>query len=306
MREVKGVNLYAGRQEENLPDFRPSFPYIGTYIEYDATQRVFAPWHWHKAIEVFYIQSGQLEYHTPGGTMVFSQGAGGMINSNVLHSTKSLADHTVPMLHIFDVDLITGGQGSLIEEKYILPVTAQSGMEIIPFYPQNPGQKEILDIICKAFSLEEGKPGYEIRLRNLLSEAWMMVLEQITAQSASKEFLGIKSNNKNSDKIKMLMVYVREHYGEKITIADMASATFLSQRECFRIFQDCLHTTPMDYVKKYRIQMACRMLADCRESVTNISQACGLGASSYFGKVFKDCMGCTPMEYRQKWQDRDI
>ena len=79
----------------------------------------------------------------------------------------------------------------------------------------------------------------------------------------------------------------------------------LSLIHIFRLFHNCLHMTPVEYIKSYRLQMACQMLARGREPVTSIAQACGLGSSSYFGKVFREQTGCTPSEYRQKWQDHD-
>lgn len=42
-----------------------------------------------------------------------------------------------------------------------------------------------------------------------------------------------------------------------------------------------------------------------QEPVTVISHACGLGSSSYFGKVFREYAHCTLSEYRRKWQDCD-
>lgn len=112
--------------------------------------------------------------------------------------------------------------------------------------------------------------------------------------------------NKNNDKIKLMMAYIHEHYSEKISISELAAAAYLSERECFRVFHDCLHTTPVEYIKTYRLQAACQMLARGQEPVTVISQACGLGSSSYFGKVFREYAHCTPLEYRRKWQDSDI
>ena len=101
------------------------------------------------------------------------------------------------------------------------------------------------------------------------------------------------------------MIYVHQHYSEKLVISQLASAVFLSERECFRIFQECLHMTPMQYIQNYRLQMACQMLAETRASVTEISHACGLGSSSsYFGKVFREYMNCTPGEYRQKTEHK--
>lgn len=40
----------------------------------------------------------------------FYAGSGGMVNSNVLHMTKALSqtEHTIQLLHIFDVSLLSG------------------------------------------------------------------------------------------------------------------------------------------------------------------------------------------------------
>lgn len=61
------------------------FPYIASYAELDKYEGVTAPWHWHPAVELFYMESGTLEYTTPTGKWVFPAGSGGLVNSNVLH-----------------------------------------------------------------------------------------------------------------------------------------------------------------------------------------------------------------------------
>jgi len=72
-----------------------------------------------------------------------------------------------------------------------------------------------------------------------------------------------------------------------------------------RSLSHSLPKTPAEYIKSYRLQKACQMLAGTSEPLTVVSQACGLGSSSYFGKVFREHAHCTPSEYRQKWQDFD-
>ena len=62
---------------------------------------------------------------------------------------------------------------------------------------------------------------------------------------------------------------------------------------------------PVEYIKAYRLQAACQMLAKGQEAVTVISHECGLGSSSYFGKVFREYTHCSPTEYRRKWQNSD-
>ena len=303
MKKIQEIIFHPGSKEEILPDFMPDFSYIASWVESDRYMGCFAPWHWHKAVELFYIENGTLEYHTPEGKILFSKGSGGMVNSNILHMTKvaSQTRQTTQLLHIFDTCLISGEQGSRIEQKYTMPVITAPQIEIISLHPDHFAQAEILKLIRNSFYLSSKEFGFEVRLRAALSEIWLRIFEQVHPLLDKQ-----KRVNKNNDKIKSLMIYVHEHYSEKISIAELAASAFLSERECFRVFHNCLHITPMEYIKNYRLQMACQMLARRNDSITAISHACGLGSSSYLGKIFREYMNCTPSEYRQKWQDCDI
>lgn len=303
MKSIHTIEFHTGSKEERLPGFASDFPYIASRVEFDKYMGRFVPWHWHKTVELFYIESGVLEYSTPKGKMLFPAGSGGMVNSNVLHMTRPLEilDKNIQLLHIFDPTLIAGEQGSRIEQKYVVPIITAPQIEIIALYPDHPAQVKILEIIRKSFHLHDHDFGYEIKLRETLSVIWIQLLAMSRSMLEEK-----RDYDRTNDKIKLMMVYVHEHYAEKIQIAELAAAAFISERECFRVFHDCMHMTPVQYIKSYRLQMACQMLAKGRETITCISHACGLGSSSYFGKVFQEHIGCTPIEYRRRWQDNDI
>lgn len=98
--------------------------------------------------------------------------------------------------------------------------------------------------------------------------------------------------------LQQMLLYVRQHYGEKITIHDLASAARVSRHVCYCLFQAYLHTTPADYLNEYRLSAACRMLVQTRLSVREISSACGMN-QSYFTQMFRLAVGCTPLEYRR-------
>lgn len=302
MKDITNIEFLTGSKEERLPGFASDFPYIASRVELDKYIGRFVPWHWHKTVELFYVESGVLDYTTSKGKTAFPAGFGGMVNSNVLHMTVAGAEdeRNVQLIHNFDPSFIAGEQASRIEKKYVLPVVTASQLEIIPLHPHNPAEKEVLDLLCASFSLSDQEWGYEIKLRAVLSEIW------IKLYSLSLPVLQEKGESSDyEDKIKMMMIYIHEHYPEKITVAELAAAAFSSERECFRAFHDCLQMTPVEYMQTYRLQMACKMLAKGREPITEVSHACGLGSSSYFGKVFRSYTGCTPTQYRHKWQDSD-
>ncbi len=61
MKNVQSVAFHTGSREEALPDFAADFPYIASRAELDKYIERTAPWHWHRAVEIFYMESGVLE-----------------------------------------------------------------------------------------------------------------------------------------------------------------------------------------------------------------------------------------------------
>lgn len=287
MQSVQSITLLANTREELLPDFSPEFPYIATRAE---LEQYTVPWHWHPAVELFYMESGTLEYQTPRGNWVFPAGSGGFVNSNVLHCSHVLRSEndTIQRLHLFDPILLSGGHSTRMETAYILPLTI-SGPEVIPLFPDNPEHSPILSQIQQAFSIQP-LPGYEFQIRETLAQIWLQLLP--LAQTTA--------NRRISDQqIKTMMVYIHEHYRESIDVQQLADLVHVSKRSCFRLFREQLHTTPVDYMRDYRLQKACQLLRQTDVPITEIGYACGLGSASYFTRQFRDFFGCTPAQYRR-------
>ena len=302
MKYLQSIEIQEHNKEEVLPGFTQDFPYLATCAELDYYVGAQTPWHWHKTVELFYMQSGTLEYTTAKGKQVFPAGSGGFINANILHTSRAISscDRTIQLLHLFDPLLLSGGHGSQIETKYILPLTTAPGIEMIPLYPENPLQAELLEDIKRAFELSEQEFGYEFKLRESLSSIWLKLLAQA---STFAEQGGI--NRDSDDKIKALIVYIHEHFREPISVDRLARVVHISKRACFRLFQETLHMTPVEYMRSFRLQKACQMLAESDLPITQIANSCGLGSSSYFGKAFREEFNCSPLAYRKRWHDRD-
>ena len=94
------IDLYPGSQEERLPGFSAQFPHICSHVLLPDGPAGACTWHWHKSMELFYVEKGALVYHTPGGQRLFRAGSGGMVNSNVLHRTQSLKNGTALRLQM--------------------------------------------------------------------------------------------------------------------------------------------------------------------------------------------------------------
>lgn len=297
MQKIKGIELNEQNSEELLPGYSEEFPYIATCAQLDMYMDPDIPWHWHRQVELFYIKSGSLEYTTPHGTWLFTEGMGGIVNSNVLHRSRliSAEKENVQLLHIFDPSFLSGERGSRMEKKYILPFTTDQRTEIIMLRPENGKEQNIIEQIRRAFEISDQEWGYEFRLREQLTQIWMELLRMVQPEQKEQKKAGLAD-----EKIKRLMIYIHEHYREPITVEQLAESVYISKRACFRLFQENLHMSPIEYMHSYRMQRACQMLSDGSKTITMIAQECGLGTSSYFSRLFRKKMGCTPQQYRKR------
>ena len=302
MENFSYIEFKNDNKEQLLEDIRYEFPLISILVELDKYREKIVPWHWHNEVELFYVESGEVIYYTTEGIIAFPKGTAGFINTNVLHKTRANGncEPTNQRIHIFNNVLIGGRQGSDIYRKYITPLSSSS-VNVIKLSPENAVENEIIEKIKKSFLIKSDEKFYEIKLKNALSEIWCNLLEL-----KEEEIHMNSSKDKNAERIKGIMIYIHEHYSEKISVSDIADRFFISERNCYRIFKEVLNTTPQEYIRNYRIQKACELLATTTTSIADIGYKCGLGSSSYFGKIFKETVECTPVEYRRKWQKSDI
>ena len=294
------IDLYPGSQQERLPGFSPQFPHICSHVLLPDGPAGGCIWHWHKSMELFYVDQGAIIYHTPGGQRLFRAGSGGMVNSNVLHRTQSLENGTTLRLHLFEPELLAGIPGGTVQQRYLAPLVEQPGLELLPLSLEVPQQAAALALLCQSFALDETAFGYELRLQAMLSELWLAFLQQLPPlEPAAPE------RSSASNKVKQMILFMTAHAAEKLSVADIAAAAYCSERECYRCFRSCLHTTPSEYLQNIRLQMASQLLTRTKLAITDIAQQCGLGSSSYFGAQFRQHFGCSPTVYRKKWQDLD-
>ena len=95
-----------------------------------------------------------------------------------------------------------------------------------------------------------------------------------------------------------MLSFIHRHYAEKVTVARIADAAGVSEREVTRSFRQDLNQTPIEYLISYRLNEAKKLLADNDAAITEICYQCGFSDSAYFGKTFRRAYGMTPSEYR--------
>jgi AraC-like DNA-binding protein len=99
------------------------------------------------------------------------------------------------------------------------------------------------------------------------------------------------------DRLKRVLTYMQQNYGEAIRVQAMAQLAELSIAQLERHFRRVFQLTPQQVLTKLRIEAAMRLL-HTDDSVASIGVACGFVDQSAFARQFKATVGMTPRAYR--------
>ncbi len=273
-----------------------AFPVNVSYEQLSRYERKSFLWHWHKEIELTILLQGEMQYQVNDTIYHLQAGEGLFCNSNRLHTGSSCHDSDcIYISTTFHPRFLYGYEDSVIQNKYLNTITKHPGLHSLAFSPDIPWQKEVLDELSAIWMLsKQPSATYEMELQWRLTHIWMFLWNHLSHQTSSSG----NSESKHTDRLKNILMYIQEHYAEKITLADIATTANICQSECCRFFKKHMNESLFDYLLSFRIEKSLPLLVDQQLSITEISNLCGFSSSSYYTKVFRKHMGCTPTAYQ--------
>lgn len=276
---------------EEIEDIRPEFPYTCHHVEMKNTK---VPWHWHEELEFDRVVSGEAKLKIAGRVLRFGPGEAYFTNANVLTALEGSQDAVIKS-HIFHPVLLTGHYHSVFETKYLDPVLHNKKIEIVEIRGETTPQREVLSQLKRAEALW-AQPDQEMRIRNVLSEMWLSLLDEI--RNMKEEEAPVSS--RDQERLLTMISFIQEHASEKLSLEQIAGAAAVSTRECLRCFRKGINETPYEYLMEYRIGQAQRLLKQTEKSVLEIANETGFSEGAYFAKIFKRAAGKTPLQYRKE------
>ena len=99
--------------------------------------------------------------------------------------------------------------------------------------------------------------------------------------------------------IRKMVGYIQSHYQERIMLEEIASAGAVCRSKCCQLFREKLHSTPVNYVNRYRLEKACDLIRD-GSSLTDAAFSVGFQGLSYFSELYKKVYGIKPSQYSRQ------
>jgi len=95
---------------------------------------------------------------------------------------------------------------------------------------------------------------------------------------------------------------LNERFTERLRLSEIANAVGVHPVHLAQSFHKAYNCTMGDYVRRRRIEYACRELAASDMPIVDIALTAGFCDQSHFTRTFKNCTGLPPSQYRESFR----
>lgn len=99
-------------------------------------------------------------------------------------------------------------------------------------------------------------------------------------------------------RLKRVLAFLDAHFGDAITLADMAGVAGLSRMHFAARFRISTGVKPHDYLLRLRIERARQLMVESEEPLAQIAFSVGFQTQAHFTTVFRRFSGTTPHRWR--------
>ena len=133
-----------------------------------------------------------------------------------------------------------------------------------------------------------------------IEEAVTTMVSNLKNKNIRTESEETESNSVNSFIVKNALKYIQENYTRKITLAEVADRTYVSQWYLSKLLNKHTGKSFSDILNQIRISVAKDLLKNPSMRISNIAEEVGFIDIAHFSRVFKKFEGCSANEYRNK------
>lgn len=234
--------------------------------------------HWHEAIEFVFVLDGSLNFSLNSNTFKAEKGDLVIVNSAIVHSFYPTEDGADYYFLVADDKFFR--TNNLYKENTVFTSKIHT----------DEAQRLFGEIIRET---EKGDEYSNISTLSVLMSLFIYLNRHHSCGSEGPHL----AKQKKITMVRSALVYLQEHYKERLTVESVAEALHFSKSYLSHSFKEITHTSLISYINLLRSQNARAMLLDgC--TVAEAAAECGFSELSYFTRVFKKSLGMLPSEVR--------
>lgn len=265
-----------------------AFLYIGGFW------KLCAP-HWHDAIEILYLQEGELKVNTESTSRNLRSGQCTLIQPNKVHSTLCTRPNKaivfqIPLLFL---EKFVPDASRLTFQLEETPRQASQSKWNIQKTQINQFKEKLEQM---QFIMDTKPDGAPLLFNTLLFDALYQLYHNFsfgfTADSTSRQ-------NQNLEKLKPVLDYINCNYNRANFPYWNFQVSMFDPKYFCRFFKKCMGTTFLEYQNGIRISHIYQDLVSTNDKISVILERHGFTNYKLFRKVFYKHFGATPTEVRK-------
>ena len=287
-------------QKESLFELKQhgcnDFPYTVYYSSIPSYFHNY-PAHWHREMEMILIEKGSCIItinknvcHVSDGDIIF-------ILPETLHAIEQENHNECDFINIvFDLHMLESDLTDICYTDYIKPYLDNSIKLPDVLKKGQPHHNTISEELLRLNTINQSPvSGAPLLIKSVLYKIlWEMLPLQDTQPVAEND-----GKTEQVQKIKSLLVYVKENFADEITLRNAADYCGYSTSYFMKFFKAFTGVTFLSYLNSFRMKEAAKLLKSSDYSILEIAEKCGIENYSYFIRLFKKQYHVTPHQYRK-------
>ena len=251
-----------------------------------------APNHWHDAVELTAVISGEMDYNVNGRTLHMRSDEGIVVNSVQMHfgysEQKTDCEFICIILHPMVLCSIPS-----FGHDFIHPFISNAQVPYVSLSPNCLWQKEIYDRIISIYKNRQTETA-PLRILSEFSAIWTLLYENMPSDDQKK-----LRRNRDLFIVKDMVSFIQNNYTEKITLSDIARSGSVGESKCYKLFLKYFSQSPNVYLNQYRLNKSIVLLQTTDMPVIEIALSVGFSGASYFSETFRKWTGKSPTRFRR-------
>ncbi len=287
-----GMNLLPA-QKEQARHGEHTFP-LKQYITTLSDRYPSVNAHWHDEAELTLITKGSCTYHVHLETYDVGEGDLLFIPPAELHSINVAPNgYMQSRTYVFHMDFLGTNSADICALRYLTPISRHTIVLPCIIRKEHPAYPRLMELFQEMDRVyKETPPGYEMVLKALLLCVTAVLLPYKETESMRPQL-----EDEHTEKLKLVLEYIGEHYSEELSIPQLSRLCFFSEYHFMRFFKKYTGISCLEYIKNLRLEKTASLLAKGGKSVLDISLLCGFSNLSYFYREFKKKYGMTPKQF---------
>lgn len=249
----------------------------------------YIPPHWHRAVEIIYMQEGSLDVTIESADMQISAGDCILINANALHSTKCTSPNKAIVLQIpldfMELYIPDVRQLLFVWDHTTTNPIKQTKIQMIHTLLE---QMQIINDILPEGSI--------LRFNSLLFELMFQLYHNFSVKMFQSD---VSQRNKDLDRLNTVLTYISQNYQRPIPLEEIAGVAYLQPGYFCRFFKKRMGVTFLEYQNELRLSYIYRELIATEDGVHEILERHGFTNYKLFRRMFQAHFGDTPTKIRK-------